>query len=68
MKTYLNGTLTNNIVLDTTQAATDTIDYLATDQTGTSTRTVVVEASSIIPPTTHQPPPPPLGRAARECR
>jgi hypothetical protein len=29
-KTYLNGTLTSNIVIDTTQAATDTIDYVAT--------------------------------------
>jgi hypothetical protein len=45
--TYLNGSLTNNIVIDTTQAATDTIDYVATDQSGltsTSTRTVIVEA------------------------
>ena len=45
--TYLNGTLTSNIVIDTSQAATDTIDYVATDQTGltsTSTRTVIIEA------------------------
>ena len=47
IKTYLNGTLTSNIVIDTTQAATDTIDYVATDQTGltsTSTRNVIIEA------------------------
>jgi hypothetical protein len=30
--TYLKGTLTSNIVIDTTQPATDTIDYVATDQ------------------------------------
>ncbi len=54
IKTYLNGTLTSNIVIDTTQAATDTIDYVATDQTGltaTSTRTVIIEATSSIVPT-----------------
>ena len=47
--TYLNGTLTSNIVIDTTQAATDTIDYVATNQSGltsTSTRTVIIEAPS----------------------
>jgi endosialidase-like protein/surface protein with Ig-like domain len=45
--TFLNGTLTSNIVIDTSQAATDTIDYVATDQnslTSTSTRTVIVQA------------------------
>jgi lysophospholipase L1-like esterase len=45
--TFLNGTLTSNIVIDTSAAATDTIDYVATDQNGltsTSTRTVVVQA------------------------
>jgi len=52
--TYLNGTFTSNIVLDTTQVATDTIDYVATDQSGltsTSTRTVIIEpaAPSIVP-------------------
>jgi hypothetical protein len=49
IKTYLNGTLTSNIVVDTSQAATDTIDYVATDQSGltsTSTRTVIIEAPS----------------------
>lgn len=48
--TFLNGTLTSNIVLDTSQAATDTIDYVATDQNGlsaTSTRIVVVESAAM---------------------
>jgi Domain of unknown function (DUF5011) len=48
-KTFLNGTLVSNIIIDTTQLATDTIDYVATDtwgNTSTSTRTVVVEAAS----------------------
>ena len=52
--TYLNGALTSNIVIDTSAAATDTIDYVATDQSGltsTSTRAVIVEAPSIIPTT-----------------
>ncbi len=34
LKTFLNGTLVSNIVLDTSSVATDTIDYVATDQTG----------------------------------
>jgi hypothetical protein len=45
--TYVDGTEMNPIQLDTTQAATDTIAYVATDQSGrtaTSTRTVVVAA------------------------
>jgi hypothetical protein len=36
-------------VIDTTQAATDTIAYVATDQNGltsTSTRTVIIQASN----------------------
>ncbi len=55
MKSYLNGTLTSNIVIDTSHAATDPIDYVATDQSGltsTSTRTVLIEpaqAPSIVP-------------------
>jgi hypothetical protein len=51
-KTFLNGALVSNIVIDTTQAATDTIDYVATDtwgNTSTSTRTVIVEAASSSP-------------------
>jgi Chaperone of endosialidase/Domain of unknown function (DUF5011) len=48
--TYLNGTLVPSITIDTSQAATDTIDYVAIDMAGltsTSTRTVIIE-----PPTT----------------
>jgi hypothetical protein len=45
--TYVNGTLTSNIVIDTRAVATDTVDYVATDSVGltaTSTRTVIIEA------------------------
>jgi Chaperone of endosialidase/Domain of unknown function (DUF5011) len=48
-KTFLDGTLVSNIVIDTTQVATDTIDYVATDtwgNTGTSTRTIIIEAAA----------------------
>jgi hypothetical protein len=44
---YLNGALVSPIQIDTTQAATDTIDYVVTDLNGlspTSTRTVIVQA------------------------
>jgi hypothetical protein len=34
IKTFLNGTLVSNIVLDTSSQATDTIDYVATDSAG----------------------------------
>jgi hypothetical protein len=40
--------------IDTSTVATDTIDYVATDQadnTATSTRTVIIEASPSIVPT-----------------
>ena len=53
--TYVNGAPMNSIQFDTSAAATDTIDYVATDQSGltsTSTRTVLIEpaaAPSIIP-------------------
>ena len=46
IKTYLNGTLVSDIVLDTSTTTTDTIDYVATDHNGltsTSTRTVIIE-------------------------
>jgi uncharacterized protein (UPF0261 family) len=53
IKTFLNGALVSNIVLDTTKAATDTIDYVVADQSGltsTSTRTVLIQAApSIVP-------------------
>jgi uncharacterized protein YbcV (DUF1398 family) len=48
-QTFLNGTLVSNIVIDTSQIATDTIDYVATDTdalTATSTRTVLIEATA----------------------
>ena len=44
--TYLNGSPMNPVQLDTTEAATDTIAYVATDQNGltsTSTRTLIIE-------------------------
>jgi Domain of unknown function (DUF5011) len=50
IKTFLNGALTNNIAIDTSAAATDTIDYVVTDQNGlsaTSTRTVIVTAPAV---------------------
>ncbi len=49
LKTFLNATLVSNIVIDTSQPATDTINYVATDQNGltsTSTRTVLIEAAA----------------------
>jgi hypothetical protein len=48
-KTFLDGALVSNIVINTTLVATDTIDYVATDtwgKTSTSTRTVITEAAS----------------------
>jgi len=45
--TYLNGVLTSPIQLDTSQPATNTIQYVATDQSGltaTSTRMVIIQA------------------------
>jgi hypothetical protein len=53
-RTFINGVLSGNILIDTSQAATDTIDYVATDtwgNTSTSTRTVLIEASPSIVPT-----------------
>jgi hypothetical protein len=57
--TYVNGTEMSPVQIDTTQVATDTIDYVATDQTGltaTSTRTVLIEpaAAPSIVPTDHR--------------
>jgi hypothetical protein len=50
--TYVNGIETSLVQIDTSAVATDTIDYVATDQNGlaaTSTRTVIVEAPSVVP-------------------
>lgn len=44
--TYLNGVQQSQIVIDTSQVATDTIDYVVTDalgNTATSTRTVIIQ-------------------------
>ena len=53
-RTLINGVLSGNILIDPSQVATDTIDYVATDtwgNTATSTRTVIIEASPSIIPT-----------------
>ena len=53
-RTFINGILSGKILIDTTQVATDTIDYVATDtwgNTSTSTRTVIIEAASNNSPT-----------------
>jgi hypothetical protein len=52
IQTFVNGVAITPVHIDTSQAATDTIDYVATDQNGltsTSTRTVIVEAPSTAP-------------------
>ena len=49
IKTFVNGLFVSNIQLDTSAAATDTIDYVLTDQNGlsaTSTRTVIIQAAN----------------------
>gem|GEM_PF-2947872 len=49
IKTFLNGMLESSIVLDTSAAATDTIDYVVTDSQGlisTSTRTLIIVPAS----------------------
>jgi hypothetical protein len=49
IKTFLNGTLTDNVAIDTSAAVTDTIDYVVTDNAGntaTSTRTIIISASA----------------------
>jgi hypothetical protein len=51
-RTFINGVLSGNILIDTSQVATDTIDYVATDtwgNTSTSTRTIIVESASSSP-------------------
>ncbi len=49
IKTFVNGAPMSPVVIDTSAAATDTIDYVVTDTAGntsTSTRTVIIEAPS----------------------
>ena len=53
LKYFLNGALVSNIVIDTSAAATDTINYVATDMAGntaTTTRTVIVESPATAEP------------------
>ena len=38
IKTFVNGLFVSNIQLDTSAAATDTIDYVVTDRTGSRAR------------------------------
>lgn len=48
-RTFINGVLSENILVDTSQVATDTIDYVATDtwgNTATSARIVIVQSAS----------------------
>jgi hypothetical protein len=52
--TFVNGKAMSPVEIDTTTAATDTIQYVVTDSQGltaTTTRTVVVEAAPSIVPT-----------------
>jgi hypothetical protein len=49
LASLLNGALVSNIVIDTSEVATDTIDYVATDNNGlfaTSMRTVIINAET----------------------
>jgi hypothetical protein len=53
--TYLDGVAMSPITIDTSAAATDTIDYVVTDQNGltsTSTRTVIIEFAAAPPAAT----------------
>ena len=54
VKTFLNGLLVSDIVLDTSTTTTDAIDYVATDtwgNTATATRSVIIEPPA--PPLTN---------------
>src|ERR1035437_3141464 len=47
-RTFINGILSGNILIDTSKVATDTVDYVATDtwgNTATSTRTIIIDAN-----------------------
>jgi GDSL-like Lipase/Acylhydrolase family/Chaperone of endosialidase/Bacterial surface protein, Ig-like domain len=46
--TFVNGTASNPVQIDTTQVATDTVDYVVTGQSGltsTTTRTVIIQSA-----------------------
>jgi hypothetical protein len=48
-RTFINGVLSGNILIDTSQVATDTIDYVATDTWGQychQHRTIIIEAAT----------------------
>jgi hypothetical protein len=50
--TYVNGTEISSVQLDASAGATDTIDYVVTDENGltsTSTRTVIIEPTQSPP-------------------
>jgi hypothetical protein len=52
---FINGVLSGNILIDTSEVATDTIDYVATDtwgNTATSTPTVIIDAATASTSTT----------------
>jgi hypothetical protein len=52
IQTFVNGAAVSPLQIDTSAVATDTIDYVATDQNGltsTGTRIVIIEAPSIAP-------------------
>jgi hypothetical protein len=49
IQTFVNGVAMSPVQIDTSAAATDTIDYVATDQSGltsTSTRIIIIEAAT----------------------
>jgi hypothetical protein len=49
IRTFLNDKLVSDIVIDTSETATDTVQYVVTDPTGltaTSTRTILIEAAA----------------------
>ena len=52
IQTFVNGAPASPVQIDTSDAATDTIDYVATDQDGrtsTTTRTVFIEPAEAPP-------------------
>jgi hypothetical protein len=64
IKTFVNGTLMPEITVDTSTVATNTIDYVVTDQSGltaTSTRTVIIQPANNPAPLVDNAPPPDMG-------
>jgi hypothetical protein len=48
-RTFINGVLSGNILIGTSQLATDTLDYVATDtwgNTSTSTRIIIIDSAA----------------------